>query len=66
MCAQAIHDGPASNHTGARFQFRTPRDARGNARVIEDTDRARAIRWRPASPSPAALACFEILGHALA
>ena len=48
MCAQAIHDGPASNHTGARFQFRSPLDARGYARmdaVIEDTDLDIAVRF---------------------
>ena len=48
MCAQAIHDGPTSNHPGARFQFRSPLDARGYARmdaVIEDTDLDIAVRF---------------------
>jgi hypothetical protein len=48
MCAQAIHDGPTSNNTGARFQFRSPLDARGYARmdvVIEDTDLDIAVRF---------------------
>ena len=48
MCAQAIHDGPANHTTDARFQFRSPLDARGYARmdpVLEDTDLDLAVRF---------------------
>jgi hypothetical protein len=48
MCAQAIHDGLTRNDAGARFQFRSPLDARGYARmdaVIEDTDLDIAVRF---------------------
>ena len=48
MCAQAMHDSPTRNNTGARFQFRSPLDARGYARmdaVIEDTDLDVAVRF---------------------
>jgi hypothetical protein len=48
MCAQAIHDGLTTNNNGARFQFRSPPDARGYARmdaVIEDTDLDIAVRF---------------------
>ena len=47
MCARAIHDSRASN-TGARFQFRSPLDVHGYARmdaVIEDTDLDIAVRF---------------------
>jgi hypothetical protein len=48
MCAQAIHDGLTANNNGARFQFRSPPDARGYApmdAVIEDTDLDIAVRF---------------------
>src|SRR5256885_17209993 len=48
MCAQAIHDGLPRNNAGARFQFRSPLDARGYApmdAVIEDTDLDIAARF---------------------
>lgn len=47
MCAQATHDALTPNN-GARFQFRSPPDARGYApmdAVIEDTDLDIAVRF---------------------
>lgn len=43
-----MHDGLTSNNTGARFQFQSPLDTRGYARmdvVIEDTDLDIAVRF---------------------
>src|SRR5260370_14769903 len=48
MCAEAIDDGLTANNNGARFQFRSPPDARAYApmdAVIEDTDLDIAVRF---------------------